>query len=43
MEEKLKKLVVDDDPDFMDFARKVLENDGYAVVVAPGDNDHSDR
>ena len=39
MKEKLKILVVDDDPDFMDFAREVLENDGYGVVVAPGEEE----
>lgn len=39
MEEKLKILVVDDDPDFMDFARDVLENNGYGVFVAPGEEE----
>ena len=39
MENKLKILVVDDDPDFIDFTRKVLEKDGYKVVVAPGEEE----
>ena len=39
MEKKLKIMVVDDDPDFMDFTRKVLEKEGYEVSVAPGEEE----
>ncbi len=39
MDEKFKILVVDDDPDFMDFARRILEKEGYQISVAPGEEE----
>jgi len=32
-------LVVDDDPDFLDFAKAVLDGDKYAIAVASGDEE----
>ena len=34
-----KILVVDDDPDFLDSVRTMLENNSYQVAVAPGEDE----
>lgn len=39
MNREHKILVVDDDPDFLDFARIVLDKRSYEVVVAPGEKE----
>lgn len=39
MDQPSKILVVDDDPDFLNFARTVLESNAYKVVLAPGEEE----
>jgi len=38
-----KILVVDDDPDFVEFARVVLEREGYTIVSAAGGGEALDK
>ena len=39
MNEHARILVVDDDPDFLDYARTVLESNDYNVVLATGEEE----
>jgi len=43
MEDKAKILLVDDDPDFVEMHKAVLENNGYAVVVARSGREGMDK